>query len=126
MPRVIWKPWVLNPMWHALLTWAFTLIFVTLLAGESPRSDFTGLVAVYILMGVGIFAIVTVVVGFATYPTAERFIARLLLLYLSLMLIYTNFYFLMMVFFSPHQSFEGIHSPWTWLEGYEWGASVSQ
>src|SRR5438445_3709030 len=117
MPRIMWKPWVLNPIWHALLTWAITLFCVILLAGDPAPSNFAGFVAVFVLFGVGAFAIATVVVSVATYPTAERFIARLLLLYLALMLVYANFYFWMVILLDQSKLFEGIHLPWTWLGG---------
>ena len=117
MSHVMWKPWVLNPIWHSLLAWGLTLLAVCI--GPfvmAPSSPFVvGLV--FILFAICIFTTIAIVVSVTTYKVAELFLVRLLSLYLALVFIFATTYFWMVVFFDPTKPFEGIGSPWHWLPG---------
>jgi len=54
--------------------------------------------------------------NFVFYRINEKHLGRLVLLYLSLMLIFANVYFLFLLFLDGGTvSFDGIHKVWTWL-----------
>ena len=50
MPRIPWKPWVLQPLWHVLIGWFLTLMFVYLGSGAGPSHDYVTYFALLILL----------------------------------------------------------------------------
>lgn len=115
MRRIYWRPWVLQPIWHALLAWLFTAVLVLAGSGEggNPAGCALAVMAISLFLA-SVFALVSVIVSVGTYRTAERYLRRLLLLYLALVLLFAHLYFLLNLL--PTDSpFVGVHSAWHWL-----------
>jgi hypothetical protein len=118
MARLHWKPWITQPLWHALIGWFLTLLFVYFASGPGPSHDYIAYFALFILLLAFIAQIVTIIVSVTTYPTTSRFLRRLVLMYIAMILGFAQLYFIMLLF--PIKSpFDGIHSPWVWISDYQ-------
>ncbi len=63
---------------------------------------------------------IAVLANFIFYKINEKYFSRIILLYLSVMLLFSNFYFLLMLFFDNGTiPFKGIHPIWQWLDGLQ-------
>ncbi len=57
------------------------------------------IIGVIIFISIGIFIIVSVIVAVITYPLLKHYILNLSLLYLTILLLFANIYFWMMLLF---------------------------
>lgn len=101
---------------HAIIGWIVTIIFVY--AGSGERA-FSGLLwwGVFLLPFAVLMPIASIVFEVLTFSITQRFLWRLFLSYLSLILVFANIYFLLAVI-EPSR-FTGLHSPWTWISQQE-------
>jgi hypothetical protein len=98
--------------------WFLTLVFVYFASGAGPSGNSLTYLALFILLLAFVAQIITIIVSVATYPTTTKFLRRLILLYVAMILGFAQLYFVMLLF--PLKSpFEGLHSPWVWISDYQ-------
>lgn len=101
-----------HPILFSVLAWILSFIFILFM---NTKYIIFEIIGVIIFISIGIFIIVSVIVAVITYPLLKHYILNLSLLYLTILLLFANIYFWMMLLFDPYHPFLGIHPPWEWI-----------
>jgi len=105
----------MNPLFWPILGWILTTILVF---GVAFWPSMHPVIVIPLFLFVMSLPLIGLLANFAFYKINEKYLWRIVFLYLSLMLIFANVYFLLLVFFDDGTTpFEGIHNVWTWLPG---------
>ena len=105
----------MNPLFWPVLGWGFT---AALTFGTTLWPPMHPGIAIPLFVLAIALPIIGLLANFVFYPINEKYLRRLVLLYLSLMFIFANIYFLFLLLLDDGTiPFDGIHKVWTWLEG---------
>ena len=129
MTSIADKPWVHNSIWYALIAWGLTLSTIPFGAIANDAPSLLPVLLYLIFLPIAAFTFIALILSVVSYPTTERFLRRLLHLYLALILVFATTYFWIVVAADFSElAIYGVHSPWQYLpgaEGRQWHANFA-
>jgi hypothetical protein len=110
-----------NPLIWPLISFSLTFLLVIIGVSGIRFPDYIVITLAVLLLFFATIAapILGLIINFIYYPANEKYLRRLVLLYLSLLLLFANIYFLVALFLAPDVPFEGIHNAWVRHSSYE-------
>ncbi len=98
------------------MAWVLSFLSIYLLNTKFIIFQIVGFI---IVISIGIFIIVSVFVAIINYSIYKHYVTNIILLYLTILILFANIYFWMMLLLDPNHPFLGIHPPWEWMRPNE-------
>lgn len=99
------------PIFWPIINLLITFVFVFYLQYSSfPTSTQSIILFINFISVIVIFPLVALLANFAYYPYTEKYLERLVILYISLILLFSNIYFVLIFFSLDSAPFEGFQS----------------